>query len=90
MIKPLLASAVGPLGQNLHFYLFPMTNREGLPILEAKKEGGFSLDFGGESFKWNLPIGALLPPKICPVDGEELNGGWKYCPWHGQQLKPKP
>jgi hypothetical protein len=90
MMKPLLGSVMGQLGQNSHFFIFPANNKERLPIMEPKKEGGFSLNIGEETLKWKLPLGSLLPPKICPVDGEELNGSWKYCPWHGQQLKVKP
>lgn len=90
MMKPILINMAGPLGQNLHFYLFPASNKDGLRIVDAKKEGSFSLNLGEETFKWKLPLGALLPPKICPVDGEVLSGNWKYCPWHGQPLKAKP
>jgi hypothetical protein len=89
MMKPVLANILEPVGENMHFYLFPQMNKAGKPIIEAKKEGGFTLKLGGSDFKWKLPIGSLLPPKVCPIDGEELNGAWKYCPWHGEVLKLK-
>ena len=81
---------MGQLGKNFHFVLFPATNKERLPIMEAKKEGRFSLNLGGDNLRWRLPLGSLLPQKVCPIDGEELSGAWKYCPWHGALLKTKP
>lgn len=87
MLKPVLGNMLGSIGQNLHFYVFPTKNKEGAILMEAKKEGSFTFKLGGSEFKWKLPIGSLLPLKTCPVDGEELNGAWKYCPWHGTVLK---
>lgn len=90
IVKPVLANALGPVGQNMHIYLFPAKNKENRQIMEATKEGAFTIRLGENSFTWKLPLGSLLPSKVCPVDGEELNGAWKYCPWHGEMLKPKP
>jgi hypothetical protein len=90
MIKPVLANMLGPIGQNMHFILFPSKNKAGKQIAPAMTEGAFSLKFGESEYKWKLPLGSLLPHKICPIDGEELNGGWKFCPWHGEKLTSKP
>jgi hypothetical protein len=90
MIKPALVTMLGPIGENMHFVLFPSKNKAGKQIAPATTEGAFSLKFGEREFKWKLPLGSLLPHKICPIDGEELNGAWKYCPWHGEKLSIKP
>jgi hypothetical protein len=90
MIKPVLANMNGPVGQNMHFVLFPAKDKAGKQIAPATTEGAFSLKFGASEFKWRLPLGSLLPRKICPTDGEELNGAWKFCPWHGEKLVSKP
>lgn len=87
LMKPLLANMLGPLGENLHFFLFPPKNQKGEDIAVAKREGAFSVKLDKREFKWRLPLGSLLPPKVCPVDGEKLNGAWKFCPWHGVELK---
>ena len=87
MMKPVFANMLGPMGQNMHFFLFPSKNKEGQDIAVAKREGAFSVKLGKREFKWRLPLGSLLPPKICPVDGEKLSGAWKFCPWHGVELK---
>lgn len=87
MMKPVLANIIGPLGQNMYFYLFPDKNKTGHEIANAMKEGTFSVKLSQREFKWRLPLGSLLAPKTCPVDGEKLSGAWKYCPWHGVELK---
>jgi hypothetical protein len=86
MMKPILSNMLGPMGQNMHFVLFPAKNDKGVSLLDAKKEGIFIIKLGEREFKWRLPIGSLLPMKTCPVDGEKMNGAWKYCPWHGSKL----
>lgn len=86
MMKPLLATMLGETGENLHFFFFPATTAEGDRIADAAAPGRFSVELGEEGFHWRLPLGSVLPPKVCPKDGEELNGAWTYCPWHGKKL----
>jgi hypothetical protein len=86
MFKPVLTNMLGPIGQNMHFLLFPAHDAKGGMIAEAKKEGAFSVQLGNAEYKWRLPLGSLLPLKTCPVDGEQLNGAWIFCPWHGARL----
>lgn len=87
MMKPVFVNMLGPLGQNMHFFLFPPKNKKGQDVAVAKREGAFSVKLDKREFKWRLPLGSLLPPKVCPVDGEKMNGAWKFCPWHGVELK---
>ena len=77
---------LGPMGQNVHFYAFSATDNAGNRIADARKEETFSVTLTGREYKWRLPLGSLLPPKKCPLDGEILNGAYKYCPWHGAKL----
>ena len=86
MMKPVFVNMLGPIGQNMHFFLFPARNTMGQNIAVAKSEGAFSVKLDKRVFKWRLPLGSLLPTKICPVDGEKLSGAWKFCPWHGAEL----
>ena len=86
MMKPVFASMIGPMGQNMHAIVFPGKDAKGQPIADAKKEGNFSVKLYEGEFKWRLPLGVLLPEKICPQDGEKMNGAWKFCPWHGVAL----
>ena len=86
VMKPVLSNMMGQLGQNMNFVLFPAKDKAGQPLLSPRREGSFTIKLSEHTFKWRLPLGSLLPPKICPVDGEQLNGAWKYCPWHGKEL----
>lgn len=87
MMKPVLANALGPMGQNLHFIVFPAKGKNGQNIDDAKSEGTFSVKLGEIEYKWRLPLSSLLPPKICPTCGEKLSGAYKFCPWDGTRLK---
>lgn len=89
LMKPMLANMLGPMGEHIEFFFFPGTSESGKPIADAKAEGSFRFQLGPEAHDWRLPLGSLTPKKVCPVDGEELNGSWKYCPWHGKKLKSR-
>lgn len=87
MMKPVLANMLGAMGQNMNFFLFPAKNSAGQNITDATKEGTFSVKVANSEFKFRTPLGSLLVPKVCRVDGEKLSGAWKFCPWHGVKLK---
>ena len=87
MMKPVFESMLGSMGPNMHFFLFPSKSKSGQSIAIAKSDGFFSVELSEREYIWRLPLGSLVAPKICPVDGEELSGGWKFCPWHGVELK---
>lgn len=74
-------------GSGIEIIVFPGKNRKGSDIADPLKDGSFSLELHGAKLAWNLPITSLLPLKPCPVDGAMLNGAWKYCPFHGVELK---
>jgi hypothetical protein len=87
MIKPVFANMLGPMGQNMYFFLFPANNKTtGLDIIDAKKEGSFTVKLGERSFKWELPLASLLNPKTCPVCLRTLSGSYKFCPYDGTKL----
>jgi len=86
MMEPIFANILGPMGQNMHFFVFPSMNKKDQKIVEAKKEGTFSVELGESEFIWKLPLGSLLPPKTCQTCGEKLSGAYKFCPWDGTKL----
>ncbi len=90
IMKPILSNAMGKAGENMHFIVFPANDSAGRRIADPLKEGTFALKFGADVYRWRLPLGSLMPAKTCPVDGEVLNGAWKFCPWHGDRLVTKP
>lgn len=85
-MKPVIANMIGQMGQNMNFFLFSSRGADGTAIVDALEEGTFAVALGERSFEWRLPLSALLPPKLCPIGQRELDGAWKYCPWHGNEL----
>lgn len=86
ILKPVLANMLGPMGVNMHFYLFKDVQDPLLKLAEASKEGAFRVRLDTEDFNWKLPLSSLVKPKKCPVDGALLDGTWTYCPYHGNKL----
>ena len=86
MMKPVFANMLGSMGQNMHFFIFPDKGKNDQRIADATKEGSFKVKLGEEEFKWRLPLGALLPPQLCPTCKEKLTGSYKFCPWDGTKL----
>ena len=89
-MKPLLANTVGAMGENMHVFVFTALTDEGDRFGRPDEEGSLTIEVGTSVFSWRLPLSALLPPKYCPVDGERLDGAWRYCPWHGVELQLEP
>jgi len=85
-MKPIFVNMLGPMGQNMCFFLFPAESADGRRIAEAKKEGAFSVKLGEREFRWRLPLGSLLAPKMCPKCKEKCSGAWNFCPWCGTRL----
>ncbi len=86
MMKPIVKNMLGPMGENMHFFAFSAKGLTNENIAVAKEEGTFSIKLNGEEFKYRLPLGSVLAKKTCPLYNEQLNGAWKYCPWHGTKL----
>jgi len=86
LMKPILSRAVGSLGENIHFYVFPGSKKDGARVCDPAKEGACEVSLGERSFKWKLPLGSLLPVQKCPTCGETLSGAYKYCPFDGTKL----
>jgi len=89
VMKPLMTNMMGAFGQNFNFFVFPGQGKDGKVIADATKEGLFYVEVGAREFRWRLPLGSLLPRKICPLCKESLSGAYKYCPYDGTKL-PEP
>lgn len=89
-MKPGIASAAGPIGENMNFYFFPSKNAFDEWIADPYEVGTFKVLVTGESFDWELPLSSVLAPKICPEDRKSMSGAWAYCPWHGKLLEASP
>lgn len=88
-LMPSIGNSLGPLGQNLHFLLFPARNEDGDRIADARAKGRFSVKVGKTELKWRLPVDALLPAKNCGECKQACKGSWSFCPWCGTKLEEK-
>ena len=88
MLRPIFTGMLGPLGENLHLLFFPAESPDGAPLGDATREGSFAVHIGESRFDYRLPLSVLLKPRRCPIDDEAFSGAWKFCPFHGQELKP--
>ena len=86
MIKPILKSALGNMGENMHFFVFEDKVKKGKRNFDPHLEETIVLNVLDSEYSWEAPFLSLMPPKTCPVDGEQLSGGWNYCPIHGNEL----
>lgn len=89
LFKPILSSAMGNLGSNLHFYVLNDKSnssrlmdpylRGQLTIQLAKKESALM------TANIELPLNSLFVPRKCP-NGKPAHISWQYCPWNGERL----
>jgi len=86
MMKPIFANTMGPMGQNMYFFVFVAKDKNGADIADPRKEGIFSVRLLDKEVQWKLPLTSLLPEKTCPTCKQKLSGAYKYCPWDGTPL----
>lgn len=86
MFKPVLINMIGQMGENMHFFVFEDLTKTGKRVADPTTEGQLQVNVLDEEYVWKTPLPALLPPKYCPIDKEEMKGSWKYCPYHGEEL----
>lgn len=93
VLRPVLANAIGPMGEHMEVFMFPARDSAGRAIADPTQPGGFSVilneipGFGDSAHEWVLPLTSLSPPKFCPVGKEKVQANWKFCPWHGIPLQ---
>jgi hypothetical protein len=86
IMKPLMANMLGPLGENMNFFVFPRRGKGDTVIADERKEGVFYVEVGKKEFRWRLPLSSVLIPKTCPTCKEIVSGAYKYCPYDGTKL----
>lgn len=87
-LKPAMSSTLGEFGKLMDFHVFKEVGKDGKSIASATQSGEFTILLNRENkFNFKLPLSCLVKEKVCPTDGELLNGNWIFCPWHGKKLK---
>jgi hypothetical protein len=89
IMKPLFSNMLGEFGKNTSFFVFEGKNKDGSRRLDPTKPGVFYAQLSGEQFHWRLPLGSLLPDKICPKCNEIFPGSYTFCPYDATALKEK-
>ena len=87
VMHQVLSSMIGSMGENMSWSIFNRNNHKEERLIDPYSSGGFTVSLFTEDYKFKCPLGSLMPTKFCPIDNEELNGAWKYCPLHGKKLK---
>lgn len=89
-IAPALGASVGPLGDNLQFFVFNDQSDDGSRVLDPYLPGALEVELKRKSgqtlrVRQELPLDALFVPRLCP-NGKPAHVSWKFCPWTGKQL----
>jgi hypothetical protein len=91
-----LRVSLGALQEGVKLLFFPNLDERGEPVLSASGRGALRVRYrlGGASepveFAWRAPLTSIVGPATCPSGGEPLEASWKFCPWHGVEVKPAP
>lgn len=88
-LRPILAQAMGNLGENFYFFPLAMSDADGDQILSAHAAGQLRVSLKrGETttvFEIETPLDSLFVPRTCP-NGKRAHVSWTYCPWSGEKL----
>jgi hypothetical protein len=89
-IKPMLASAMGNLGSNMHFFVLADRDADDRRVADPYLEGVLRIALkkgGGEPIVIVIetPVNSLFVPRICP-NGKAAHVSWAFCPWGGERL----
>ncbi len=92
MMTPILARAMGNLGENLHFYAFEDTDGEGNRTVSPYEKGKLVVELAktpnetGGIMEFDLPADSLHEPRICTKCSKKQHVSWNFCPWCGVKL----
>lgn len=91
VIKPVLASAMGNLGNNMHFYVLNDKTESSPRLLDPYQKGRLDIklknrDAASLDARIEMPVNALFRPRTCP-NGKVAHISWSYCPWGGERLE---
>ena len=90
-ITPILGSAMGNLGNNVHFYILNDKSQSSLRLLDPYQKGLLDIQLvkrndGLMTANIEMPLNSLFVPRKCS-NGKNAHITWKYCPWTGMQLE---
>ena len=88
--KPILKSAMGKLGDNVHFFVLPDKTAAGNRVIDPYLSRTLSVQLSKSDQKLitaqiPLPLDSLFVPRLCP-NGRKAHISWRFCPWTGVAL----
>lgn len=90
-MRPILAQAMGNMGENFYFFPLPAYADNGQRILSPYGGEKLRVTLGRNEadsvFEIDMPVDALFTPRVCP-NGKPAHVSWVYCPWSGEKLAP--
>ena len=90
-LGPILANAMGNLGENFNFYAFAVEDEDGNRVASPFEPGRLRVSLSAREdaaptvFEFEAPLDALFRPRICP-NGKPAHISWNFCPWDGSRL----
>lgn len=90
MLKPIIGNMLGPMGENMHFLMFPAVDKKGAPLADPLHEGVLQVDVAEKSFRYRLPLGSVLPAKYDAATRERFPGNYNFNPYTGDKLTTTP
>jgi len=89
-MRPMMANMLGEFGKNMLFVVTEGKNKNGSRRIDPTKPGSLVVRLNNEEFHWRLPLGSLLPQKVCPKCNEAFPGNYVFCPFDATPLKERP
>lgn len=89
VMRPVMASFIGPTGQNMQMFAFPGRDRAGKPRADALATGTVRFDLDGVPFAFETPLPSLLMP-MYDASGKEFPGTYRFNPYTGAPLQAAP
>ena len=90
VMRPVMASFIGPAGQNMQMFAFPGRDRAGKPRADALAAGTVRFDLDGAPFAFETPLSSLLMPMYDGASGQEFPGTYRFNPYTGAPLQATP
>lgn len=90
VFKPILAAAMGNMGNSMHFYVLNDKVKSTNRLLDPYEKGKIDIQLKKKEKVFmntsiEFPLNSLYVPRICP-NGREAHISWSYCPWTGKRL----
>lgn len=87
--RPMLVNTMGFPENEVQLAVFTSSGKSENSLRPAVLEetGQLTLAYRNETYSWAVPPMAMRPALFCPVDGNVLEPGWRFCPWHGVELQ---